>query len=106
MSQCVFDDRLEVISTGLLPAGITVADLKRSHASLPRNSLIAGVLYRCGLILSDREKWKVHDILAGLENPPGLRVVQLDLRLLREYGLVETSGRGGNARWWLEREHE
>jgi predicted HTH transcriptional regulator len=25
----IFDDRLEIISTGLLPPGITVADLKR-----------------------------------------------------------------------------
>jgi hypothetical protein len=49
----IFDDQLEVISTGLLPAGITVADLKRPHASLPRNSLIAGVFFRRGLI----EQW-------------------------------------------------
>lgn len=49
----IYDDCLEVISTGLLPAGITVADLKRTHNSLPRNPLIAGVFYRRGLI----EKW-------------------------------------------------
>lgn len=49
----VYDDRLEVISTGLLPAGITVADLKRKHPSLPRNPLIAGVFFRRGLI----EQW-------------------------------------------------
>jgi predicted HTH transcriptional regulator len=29
----MYDDRLEIISTGLLPPGITVADLKRDHAS-------------------------------------------------------------------------
>ena len=39
----VFDDRLEISSTGMLPAGITVADLKRRHASRRRNDLIAGV---------------------------------------------------------------
>ncbi len=49
----IFDDRLEVTSLGLLPAGITVADLKRDHASRLRNSLIAGVFYRRGLI----EQW-------------------------------------------------
>ena len=49
----IFDDRLEVISTGLLPAGIMVADLKRSHISRPRNPLIAEVFYRRGLI----EQW-------------------------------------------------
>jgi ATP-dependent DNA helicase RecG len=49
----IFDDRLEVTSLGLLPAGITVADLKRDHASRLRNPLIAGVFYRRGLI----EQW-------------------------------------------------
>jgi ATP-dependent DNA helicase RecG len=49
----IYDDRLEVISSGLLPLGITVADLKRKHVSVPRNPLIAGVFYRRGLI----EQW-------------------------------------------------
>jgi ATP-dependent DNA helicase RecG len=49
----IFDDRLEVISAGLLPPGITVADLKREHQSKLRNLLIAGVFYRRGLI----EQW-------------------------------------------------
>lgn len=49
----IFDDRLEIISSGLLPPGITVADLKRSHVSLPRNPLIADVFYCRGLI----EQW-------------------------------------------------
>ena len=49
----IYDDCLEVISTGLLPAGITIADLKRKHLSVLRNPLIAGVFYRRGLI----EQW-------------------------------------------------
>jgi ATP-dependent DNA helicase RecG len=49
----IFDDRLEVISAGLLTPGITVADLKRDHESKLRNPLIAGVFYRRGLI----EQW-------------------------------------------------
>jgi ATP-dependent DNA helicase RecG len=162
----IYDDRLEIISTGLLPVGITISDLKRAHVSRPRNSLIAGVFYRRGLIeqwgrgtqkivdwcvaagqpepefeeqagdvvvrfrpsgyhpplrvshdltdrqrrllllLSDRKNWKVQDILAQLENPPGLRSLQLDLRMLRDLRLVQTSGRGGNARWWLASEGE
>jgi len=53
VSVAIYDDRLEVISTGLLPAGITVADLKRDHPSAPPNPLIAGVFYRRGLI----EQW-------------------------------------------------
>ncbi len=49
----IYDDRLEIVSAGLLPPGITVADLKRDHASRLRNPLIAGVFYRRGLI----EQW-------------------------------------------------
>jgi ATP-dependent DNA helicase RecG len=161
ISVAIFDDCLEVSSTGLLPAGITVADLKRQHRSRPRNPFIAGVFYRRGLIeqwgrgtqkivdwclaagepepefeeqagelvvrfrpggyhpplrvshdlterqrqilliLSDRRKWKVQVILGQLQNPPGLRALQVDLHMLRDVRLVQTSGRGGNARWWL-----
>ena len=49
----IYDDRLEVTSLGLLPPGITVAELKQNHASRLRNPLIAGVFYRRGLI----EQW-------------------------------------------------
>jgi ATP-dependent DNA helicase RecG len=157
----IFDDRLEIISAGLLPPGITVADLKREHVSRPRNPLIAEVFFRRGLIerwgrgtqkivelcrtagqpepefeeqagsvvvrfrpgsyhpplqvsrelserqrhvlltLSDRREWRVQEILAQLENPPSLRSLQADLRTMRELRLVQTSGRGRHARWWL-----
>jgi ATP-dependent DNA helicase RecG len=46
----IYDDRLEISSLGLLPPGVTVADLKRDHMSRRRNPLIAGVFYRRGLI--------------------------------------------------------
>lgn len=49
----IFDNRLEVISSGLLPPGLTVADLKREHISQPRNPILAEVFYRRGLI----ERW-------------------------------------------------
>jgi ATP-dependent DNA helicase RecG len=49
----IFDDRLEIVSSGLLPPGITIDDLKREHVSRPRNPLIAEVFYRRGLI----ERW-------------------------------------------------
>jgi ATP-dependent DNA helicase RecG len=156
----IFDDRLEVISTGLLPEGITVADLKRDHVSRPRNPLIAEAFFRRGLIerwgrgtqkivelcvaagqpepefeeqagsvfrfrpssyvpplrvshdlserqrevlqiLGDRKKWKFQDVLAKLAAPPAKRTLQEDLSLLRQFGLIETSGRGRAARWWL-----
>ena len=53
MNVAVFDDRLEIASTGRLPSGLSVEDLSRPHASLPWNPLMAGVLYRRGLI----EQW-------------------------------------------------
>lgn len=49
----VFDDRLEITSTGTLPFGIKVGDLKSDHTSKPRNPLLADVFFRRGLI----ERW-------------------------------------------------
>ncbi|MEI8197268.1 MAG: ATP-binding protein, partial [Phycisphaerae bacterium] len=53
ISVAVYDDRLEISSSGLLVPGITVAALKRNHLSKPRNPLIAEVFFRRGLI----ERW-------------------------------------------------
>ena len=50
VSVAIFDDRLEIASTGTLPRGMTVADLKRDHFSRPRNPLLADLFYRRGLI--------------------------------------------------------
>jgi ATP-dependent DNA helicase RecG len=41
----IFDDRLEVWNPGLLPEGLSIEDLKRSHASRPRNKLIAHAFF-------------------------------------------------------------
>jgi ATP-dependent DNA helicase RecG len=49
----IYDDRLEITSSGPLPEGISVEDLTRPHASQPRNELIAGVFHRRGII----EQW-------------------------------------------------
>jgi ATP-dependent DNA helicase RecG len=46
ISVAIFDDCLEISSTGLLPAGIPIAALKRKHRSLLRNPFIAGVFYQ------------------------------------------------------------
>jgi ATP-dependent DNA helicase RecG len=53
LSVAIFDDRLEVWSTGTLPPGMTVAKLKGTHESVPRNPLVATVFHRRGLI----ERW-------------------------------------------------
>jgi ATP-dependent DNA helicase RecG len=50
VSVAIYDDRVEIASPGLLPSSITLADLKRSHSSVPCNPLIADVFYRRGLI--------------------------------------------------------
>jgi predicted HTH transcriptional regulator len=49
----IFDDRVEVWSPGLLPEGITVADLYRTHNSRPRNHRIARAFFLIGYI----EQW-------------------------------------------------
>ena len=49
----IYDDRLEIISTGTLPFGLTVDDLTREHESKPRNPYLAEIFYRRGLI----ERW-------------------------------------------------
>jgi ATP-dependent DNA helicase RecG len=68
----VYDDRLEVSSSGTLHFGLTPEALFRPHESLPWNPLIARVLYRRGII----EEWgrgtlKILDLTtqAGLPRP-------------------------------------
>ena len=44
----LFADRLEVWNPGELPAPLTVAELWRPHASIPRNPLIAEPMFLAG----------------------------------------------------------
>ncbi len=46
----VFDDRIEVISIGRLPPGITAAALSGPHVSNPPNPLVAGAFHRTGAV--------------------------------------------------------
>lgn len=46
----VFDDRIEVRSTGTLPTGITADMLSGPHESILRNPLIAGAFHRTGAV--------------------------------------------------------
>jgi ATP-dependent DNA helicase RecG len=50
VSVAIYDDRLEISSTGMLPFDLTPEDLLQSHASRPWNPLIAQVFYRRGII--------------------------------------------------------
>ncbi|MFH1254191.1 MAG: ATP-binding protein [bacterium] len=49
----IYDDRVEITSSGRLPSSIKLKDLTKKHESFPRNRLIANVLYACHMI----EKW-------------------------------------------------
>ncbi len=46
----IYDDRMEVTSSGTLHFGITPHSLFEPHESRPWNPLIASVFYRCGII--------------------------------------------------------
>jgi ATP-dependent DNA helicase RecG len=161
VSVAIFDDRVEIISTGLLPFGLTVADLKRNHESHPRNLLLANVFYLRGLIerwgrgtqkivelcvqaghpepefeeragavvvrfvpktytpphrvshdLTDRQRRVLHvlrdgkrlrskEIRSQLAPMPSATILRDELNFLRGLGLIEGSGHGAGARWWL-----
>lgn len=46
----VYDDKMSIWNEGSLPAGLTLAALKRSHSSRPRNPIIADVAFKGGYI--------------------------------------------------------
>lgn len=46
----VYDDKISIWNEGLLPEGLTVDALKRSHSSRPRNPIIADVAFKGGYI--------------------------------------------------------
>ncbi|NDP20419.1 MAG: transcriptional regulator [Paludibacter sp.] len=46
----VYDDKISSWNDGLLPEGISLESLKRSHSSKPRNPIIADVCFKGGLI--------------------------------------------------------
>ena len=49
----IYDDRLEISSSGELPFGLKPEDLTHPHRSMPWNPIIAGVFYRRGIT----ERW-------------------------------------------------
>ena len=71
----VYDDRLEITSTGLLHFGLTPAALYLPHESLPWNPLMARVFYRRGII----ESWGRGTLkIAELTSRAGLAVPQIE----------------------------
>lgn len=45
VSMAIYDDRLEIWNYGLLPPGLSIANLGKMNQSIPRNRRIANVLY-------------------------------------------------------------
>ena len=71
----MYDDRLEVTSTGPLHFGLTPDDLFRPHASRPWNPLIARTFYRRGII----EEWGRGTLkMAELANSAGLASTEIE----------------------------
>ena len=71
----IYDDRLEVTSTGPLPFGLTPEQLFKPHPSQPWNPLIADVFYRRGII----EKWGSGTIkMAELITQAGLPALEIE----------------------------
>ena len=50
ISLAIYDDRLELWNVGVLPPELTIEDLKKQHASHPRNEEIATIFYERGLV--------------------------------------------------------
>lgn len=48
----IYEDRMEIASSGMLPPGITMDELAKTHTSHPRNSRITNVFFRRGFIES------------------------------------------------------
>ncbi|MBA3943643.1 MAG: putative DNA binding domain-containing protein [Herpetosiphonaceae bacterium] len=68
----IYDDRLEISSTGTLPFGLTPEDLGQPHQSRPWNPLVAHVFHRRGIIESwGRGTLKIIELTeqAGLARP-------------------------------------
>jgi len=80
----VFDDRVEIWSTGKLPFGLRLEDLKKDHRSQPRNETITDVFYRRGLI----EQWgrgtqKIVDLCRRAGHPdPEFRETGVDVGVI------------------------
>lgn len=77
VSIAIYDDRLEISSTGRLPFGLTPAALLAPHESHPWNPLIAQTFYRRGLI----EAWGRGTLkMAELNKQAGLAAPEFEER--------------------------
>jgi len=72
----IYDDRVEVTSSGVLHFGLTVEDLLKPHESLPWNPLMARVFYLRGLV----EQWgRGIQKIVGLMERAGLPAPEIEV---------------------------
>ena len=95
----IFDDRLEVEHPGLLPFGLTVADLRRGISKL-RNRVVGRVFHRLGLIGQwGRVTSDIAHVIRLTSRATRTRLARLvERRLLREVG---TSPQDPRRRYFL-----
>ena len=93
----VYDDRLTLWNEGMLPPGVTIDNLKKTHNSRPRNPLIASACFMAGYIDSwGRGIKKIVDscLEAGLPEP---EIIEMDggiqVTLYKEKVVSEKSGK-------------
>ena len=111
----IYDDRLEITSSGSLHFGLTPEKLFAPHESLPWNPLIAGAFFRRGVI----ERWGRGTLkMAELTADAGLPVPEIEdgggcvtvrfrheLTPVRMAGVVEIEG-VGSATLAVDRHHD
>ncbi len=91
----VFSNRIEIENPGHLPDEITIADLKRAHASYPNNPLLANCLFYAGAI--DRYGTGTLDIIQdvtgkGLPEPEFFSQRTFKVFLWRKHHTGEQAG--------------
>lgn len=70
VSLAIYDNRIEISSTGALLAGLTPKDLSGEHRSILRNPLIAKVFYACGFVeMWGRGTQEIMDLCKVAGNP-------------------------------------
>ena len=91
----IFDDRIEIWSSGTLPEGIKIEDLNKTHKSVLRNPAIAEMLYFAGYI----ERWgsgiKAMNTLAKQAGLPEPSYAEIGSNFVVTFKKAKTKERGG-----------
>lgn len=88
-----FEERIGEVVVRFLPSAY-IPPHRISHDLTERQRRILHALSGGG-------RCRLSEILAAFDDPPPRTTIKDDLRMLRDWGLVESGGRGPGARWWL-----